>query len=539
MKSFFTLFLFYFPLLIFSQWHTDTSINTLVVSTETDDMKSILTSNGETIVVFWKSVAPPINYELRMQKLNIDGTQTLGPEGVLISNTIPMSTFTAIWSLSIDTSNHIYIGLTGTDDDSGYVYKVDTNGNNLWGASGISLGSGHIVTTKPLQSGDLAVTWISSNDKTKLQKYSPSGLPIWSTNVEVTSGTSNTAPANLSENSNGEITILFHTFNYGINSTLWAQKYSTTGTPTWANPTQLSDKTTAFNRSYSVTQDGDIIYLGYYASSNNRFDAYVQRLDPNGSLPWGINGMDVDINQTSFELDTRIAHASGSSYIWSITTYTDINQSMRGEYVQKFDKITGNRLFTDNAKEVFAIDNDQNVHVDQLLLVQDQPLFLHKSGMDNGATPVTLGLVYLTSYGDLSEDLSSIPLATYIAPKKRYQLNRFDNQVIITFIEDKGDGKKIYAQNFNDATLGIEDIINTKSNLIYLNPFNDTFNLESSTLLKSIVIYDTTGRPILRDNAINATRFSINTSFLSHGIYFAKVFSENNITESIKLLKVD
>ncbi len=50
-----------------AQWTTETDVNTLVVDSEGGDMKAIGASNGKTYVVFWKVVAPPTNYELRMQ----------------------------------------------------------------------------------------------------------------------------------------------------------------------------------------------------------------------------------------------------------------------------------------------------------------------------------------------------------------------------------------------------------------------------------------------------------------------------------------
>ena len=60
--------------------------------------------------------------------------------------------------------------------------------------------------------------------------------------------------------------------------------------------TQLSNLGTVFNTTYSGLQDGDNVYMGYKASPGFRFDSYLQRLNPDGSLPWGINGVDFDTN---------------------------------------------------------------------------------------------------------------------------------------------------------------------------------------------------------------------------------------------------
>ena len=50
-----------------AQWTSDTEVNTLVAESLSQDMKAIGTSDGKTYVVFWKSVAPPTNNELRLQ----------------------------------------------------------------------------------------------------------------------------------------------------------------------------------------------------------------------------------------------------------------------------------------------------------------------------------------------------------------------------------------------------------------------------------------------------------------------------------------
>ena len=86
-------------------------------------------------------------------------------------------------------------------------------------------------------------------------------------------------------------------------------------------------KTTTYNSSYSSAKDNDVIYYGYKANGSNHFDSYLQRINSDGTLPWGINGMDFDINQTDYEMDTKIAFAPGSQFVWSICNYTNTGQS--------------------------------------------------------------------------------------------------------------------------------------------------------------------------------------------------------------------
>lgn len=433
---------------IFSQWTTNTDVNTLVVESGSGDMQAIGTSDGQTYVVYWKTVAAPTNYELRLQLLDADGYKQFGDDGMLISNTIPMSTYTVLWSIAIDNEDHLYVGATSTQDMTGRLFKLDTDGNNLWTSNGVSIaGTAFKITLSCMQNGELLASWASDSD-TKLQKYDTDGNAIWAFPQTVSGVSGNTAPEHIFEMSNNGILLVFHEISYSIYSSLYAQSYDADGEPLWSVPTQLSNVTTMFNTYYSGTQDGDVVYLGYFGSHSNRFDSYVQRINPDGSLPWGINGMDFDVNQTNFEMDTKIAYSPGTSYIWAICTYTDPNQSMKGEYIQKLNKETGARQFTDYAKVIYNISNDDKMHSSNLYFINGQPFFLLKTGFDNGASPVSLHALLLDENGDFVWPEETRPVATYPASKSRIQFTKpFNGQSVSVFIENKSFGDKIYAQN--------------------------------------------------------------------------------------------
>ena len=463
----------------FAQWTTDTDVNTLVATSNNNDVQAIGTSDGQTYVVFWKVVSAPTNYELRLQVLDVDGNQQLGDDGMLISDNIPMSTWTAIWSVVVDDNDNLYVGATGTEDGSGHAFKMDINGNQLWSEDGVSFPNAFFVIILPLETGEAIVAW---NDvpNALMQKYDADGNTVWNSPQPVISGSSKTSPGDLYEMSNGDYILVFHTYNFGISSTLFAQRYNPNGEAQWTTPTQLSDKGTVFNTVYSSTQSGDTIYYGYMASSTNRFDSYLQRINPDGTLPWGINGMDFDINQTDYEMGTKIAYSEGSQYVWSICTYRNTNQSESGEYVQKFDKTTGERQFTDNAKVIYPISSNDKVHASNLYIENNQALFLLKIGFDNGATPVTLNTVLLDENGDFVWPEEYQPVATFNASKGRIGMTQpVNGQSVTVFVEDKGDGEKIYAQNFIDALpLPTQPVLLTPENEAIDIPIIETFSWE-------------------------------------------------------------
>ncbi len=451
-------FVFFFASGAFSQWTTDTDLNTEVVpySDASDiDVKSIGTSDGKTYVVFWES-SP--SYTLWLQVLDADGNKTLGPDGILISNNIPMSTYTSMWSLAVDSDDHLYIGVTGTANGAGLAFKIDIEGNHLWPPNGIDLGSGLLVTILPLEDGSAIVSWLSNDSKTEMQKFDQDGNQVWSNN-KVVHDAWNNSPGNMFQQSDGYFTVVFHQMLTGINSYLYAQRFNADGEAQWLSPTQLSISTTHFNSYYYAAQDGDVIYYSYFGSVGNRFDSYVQRLNTDGSIPWGANGSDFNVQQTNYEMGTRIAFEEGSDYLWAICTYTNVNQSEYGEYVQKFDKEDGSRLFSETGKVIYPIGSD-NVHAANLYLMNDQPMFVLKKGMDNGSSPVTLDMVYLDGNGDFLWPEQSKPMATYPANKNRISTPKpVAGQSVVVFGENKGSGVKIYAQNFVEETVSADNDI--------------------------------------------------------------------------------
>ena len=473
-----------------AQWTSLTDVNTEVVTSNSDDIKAIGTASGKTYIVFWKVVGAPVNYELRLQVINTEGIKELGEDGILVSNTLPMSTSTAISKISIDQNDNIYIGVTGTNTGEGFAFKMDINGNHLWNPNGINLGSGYVVTIQALSNGEAVIAWYA-NGQTLMQKYTASGSPIWSANQQVSNGLSgNKAPGDLFELSNNEFVLIFHVITSQIYSNLYAQKYDASGSPQWGAPIQLSNKTTTYNSSYSSAKDNDVIYYGYKANGSNHFDSYLQRINSDGTLPWGINGMDFDINQTDYEMDTKIAFAPGSQFVWSICNYTNTGQSSYGVSIQKFDKSSGDRQFTDNARVIYPIGSSK-VFAGDLQLINDQAIFLMKSGMDNGASPTTLHACLLTANGEFEWPTETKPMATFSASKGRIHFTKSINGIVVAiFIEQKIPGSsRIYAQStatdlaINDSTG--TDVINACNSYTWIDGITYTANNTTATYLLS------------------------------------------------------
>lgn len=529
-----------------AQWTNQTDINTPVtVSANMDDLLSIGTSTGGTYVVFWESIDPPANYELRVQLLDANGNVQFGPNGMLVSNQIPMSTYTVQWEIKVDAQDNLYIGVTGTAtgaNEPAYVFKMDNQGNHLWGTNGINVGNGQRVSILPLSSGEAIVSWLDTSVyKAALQKIDANGNILWSTNKYVENGSDLTSPADLFELSNGSFVEIFHVLLQSSKSYLYAQRFDAAGNTVWNAPTQLTDKVTAYNKRYSNVQIGDTIYYGYSETEGFRFDSHLQRLDPDGSLPWGINGVDFDVTEDDYEFIPQIAHHEGSQYIWAICTYTDNTQGLIGEFVQKFDKETGARKFTDNAKEIYPVGSSK-FHEGALQLSSDgKPLFLMVSETNNVTSFITeLSVVKLDSLGDFVFANEMIPIATADSAKSRISFNRtVNNQNVAIFKEQKANdaAPQIYAQNFVDQSLSVKEQNYIANTIRFENPVQHRLEINSEFAVKSVVVYDISGKRIYQKQNINQNSFIISTSSWNSGIYLMTVETNKGTANGMKVIK--
>ncbi|ESU26572.1 hypothetical protein FLJC2902T_25450 [Flavobacterium limnosediminis JC2902] len=535
-----------------AQWTTDTAVNTLVADVLNNDQQVVKCPNGSTFVVFWKSVPAPVNFELRVQLLNANGVQQFGTEGMLISNTIPMSTSTVLMKVTGDSKNNLYVGVTGTSNTAGqpiFAYKINQMGTMLWGPNGISVGNGYLPTILPLEdlneNGNVLIHYMpNTGGISKLQKYTSTGVPVWAAQVDVLSDnpSSPTSPADLFELSNQQIMVVFHKRGTGVNSTLFAQKFNSSGVAQWTVPTQLSNKGTAYNvMTYNGVQDGDVVYYGYSGKTGTRSDSFVQRINPDGTMPWGINGVDFDTNATLYEVDTQIAFAPGSQYVWAMSSYTPSTQDLRGEYIQKFDKITGARQFTDNARQVFPVDNNYRTHAGKLQLINDTPFFLITEGINNGASPVPIKAVLLNSNGYFAWPEQTLPVATFSAPKLHITLTKPVNnsEAVVVFTEPKVTGQnKIYAQKFTLPTLGINDFETAENAvMLYPNPASSFFNIKAMSTIKSVAVYTTLGQNVFTKDLTDSMELNIPTQNWAKGLYSITIETTDNKTLTKKLLK--
>lgn len=432
-----------------AQWNSNTAVNLEVASVPVADMQSLTTSTGRTWIAFYHQNGG--NYDMRAQLLDVDGTKLLGPDGVLIDNK-PSGTATFVFNICKDASDNLIVAYQ--DQRSGQlnavIYKISQTGTHLWNSNGVILGQGLAPYPAVLSNGETVVAWNEATTNTlQLQKINTSGAATWSTPVTIQVGTSNTTRGQVVANLNGFFTLVFQRRGFGIATTLYAQRYNSSGVASWASALQLSTETTSGARYYSVLAEADTTYCGYYSAMGSRFNSWLHRINPNGTLPYGGNGSNFSTatgGSDPYQQMTNIATDPGSSFVWSVCSFSNTLQSQYGIYVQKFNKQTGARLLSDNALNIYPISASFDTQAGEVALVNDAPVFMsydanykiYATRLDGNG-----GFVWAGNRVELSSTTASAG-----SPKGRYGFSALSNsQAVGVWAETRNGVQRAYAQN--------------------------------------------------------------------------------------------
>ena len=408
------------PTVLQAQWNPNTYVNLLISGLSDDDQQSIPTTDGKTWIAFFSLTAG--NYNMMAQLLDANGNKLLGPDGLVVSTQTSGSAI-YVFNVCIDASNNLVIACQDQRISTmqAVCYKISQTGAQLWGSSGVILGAGLSPYPATLSTGETVVAWNESTSSTlKIQKISVGGVPEWATPVSVMVGTTKTTRGQLIANTNGKFTNVFQKKGVGVSTTLYSQAYDSTGLALYT-PVQISNQTSSGSRYYSILTDADTTYFGYFVSQGSRFNSFLQRINPNGTIPFGMNGSNFNTSvgaSDNYQMVTDINMTPGSTYIWSVCNFCNTLQSQYGIYVQKFLKTSGARQFTDQAKVLYPITANFDQHVSRITLLTDGPMFLEYD------VNYKIYAIRLNSTGDFvwpgnRVELSSTT-ATMSTPKMRY-----------------------------------------------------------------------------------------------------------------------
>jgi hypothetical protein len=438
-----------------AQWNSNTSVNLKAANLPATGIGAVGTNDGRTYITFYSSSAG--KYFIRVQLLDQNGYKLFPDTGILLSEKGASSD--TDYNSCADTGNNLIVG--SQYDKAGIqtaiINKITANGSRPWGIDGVELGPGFIPSLIALTNGDILAAW-NNGDAVNYQRIHPDGSLSWLSPKVISASGDSVSNSQLAAHTNNTFGIIYQqSFDISALTHLYEQRFDIDGNPIWANPVQLSNYGTGFFRHYGrPLSDNDITYMGYFGTSPGGVhnDAFLQRINGDGTLPWGINGApfaDYSTSTDPFEGKIEIAHDSGSSFVWATGALTNPTQDSSGLSVQKFNAENAARLLGNNAKTIFPISSNSERQGGYLLLCNDEPLFIFFDATKK------LFATKLDSSGNFAWNPVKTEIGSSKKQKKNYAFTQvYQNEAVAVWQENKDSAVLPYAQDIHcDGSTGV------------------------------------------------------------------------------------
>jgi len=208
---------------------------------------------------------------------------------------------------------------------------------------------GAIVTWEDLRGGAEGKIYVQKMDSTGSAQWLDDGLGI------ATSSGDKKTPKIISSGSGGAI-IVWEDLRNGLDD-IYAQRIDSSGAILWASTTGMAVATSSDVQSNPIaTTDGaDGAIIAWIDSRGDGTDVYAQRIDSNGNILWGDDGLAIATSTLNQDVTDIVSDGSGGAIVvWDHTNVSG-NKDIR---IQRIDS-NGNTLWTSGGVVIDSGANDQ------------------------------------------------------------------------------------------------------------------------------------------------------------------------------------
>jgi hypothetical protein len=309
-------------------------------------------------------------YDVRLQRLDVQGNEQWGHNGILIFNRQVSST--EDYDLVVDASGNAVI-VYGDEGGTGGVLQVGINkvtpaGAKLFGASGVtvtSIATGvHSPHVAALSDGTYAVGWTGSNNWGQ-QRVSGAGAlllanPVITTELNGSGQALYISLADLQPSLNGTVIAewIHGTTTSFITSTkhLYSQAYDGAAAPQWngGSPVIVFNASSLQNSYFPpMAQDGSGgVVFSWYENGGSR-NSYIQHASSAGALRFAAPVPTTGATPGFIRLGASAAYDAAADAYYIVSPQSNSNQSVFSVMVQKIDG-TGTRQWGDAGLPLFT-----------------------------------------------------------------------------------------------------------------------------------------------------------------------------------------
>ncbi|MCD4772314.1 MAG: T9SS type A sorting domain-containing protein [Bacteroidales bacterium] len=584
-KRIFTYLMFTcFPFLLFAQWTDNSMLNTKIMDTIGQQVlpKVVVNANNGESYISWFSEFEGFQYDVYMQRLDVNGNKLWAEDGLLISNH-PTMTWVTDYDLVIDNDGCAI--LVTQDERTGssnvYAYRISPDGEFLWGDDGIALTNDTDFNPSPratvTQNGNIVFVWESCPEDTTqlvkihLQKLSTEGQFLWDDNVIISNNTMDLMlpyfHTLIQSEDNSTIIVWIETiFNdtTGLpgdwpNMHPYAQKIDSDGNFVWQNKVAIDTLDNMPLKPFFpsiVSDDNGGFFIGWMAfPAGQHYTSYVQYVNSEGVAQWTPNGVNVSDSTQYEHAHPKLTYLPQNNELfvfwneWRQYSETNVQCAIFG---QKFSS-SSERLWTDEGKMFDGWYSwfDTLTHITGISPATDNDftVFFENEYWESSPDTVEVTNIHamrINHEGDFVWD-NEKPIVSSANSTKGYMdfSGLFYNQWIAVWADNRNDPQfeaetGIYAQNINIdgniGPLGIKENNEFTANTLlnYPNPFRNSTTIKykiTKTGNVNISLFDNHGhhvRNIFNGNRTPGTyTLHFNGNDLSPGLYLYRIKTDN------------
>jgi hypothetical protein len=519
-----------------AQWTNNTLLNTSVRSGSGVDAVTPLMTNGPdgSTYVSWFDNQPG-GYQLRMQRLDVNGNAMWAAEGVLVSDH-PQNSALFRYDLKTDLEGNAIVAFQ--DERSGQldivVYKVDPAGSPLWTADGVPLTDpastqGLAPVIGVLTSNEVVIAWNASDDTDKwvaMYHLLADGSVPFSDPYRITGQDKYSRPKVIATGGDGcYVQYVQEVGNFPFTCTMYAQRFDGDGNV--VGTYMVSTKTiSAFYFPEPVSDGVGGFYLAFTTSNPDNqalSDVYVQHMDPTGTT-WSDTGTEAAVGATTQKFTPGCVLLPAALGVMVPMQVTNSGQSQGGISVQRLDA-NGVVQLAAAGVEVLPFSADLP-SPDDAAATSDGAIVVYSAG---GFGNEHLSAVRLDASGGAVWSPASTLLCSANSNKDDAACGTFVNGQLVAVWDDDRSGNGVFAQNIlGDGTTGIATGVAEPSGTavdlhLQMNPSDHPTLVfgRGYAGLHTIMVLDMRGSTVLteRTSVTEAALVPLRTESLAPGLY--------------------
>jgi hypothetical protein len=310
-----------------AQWATDPTVNNVVCTAAGNQSGATMTSDGSGgAIIVWTDN----NSDIYAQRINSNGTVQWIARGVAICTDAQVQVYQQIVSDGSGGAIITWQDYRSSDRYNIYAQLIDASGVTKWAANGVAIctaGTTGYGSTYPRiisdGAGGAIIIWQDFRDNSLTgrdiyaQKINANGIVQWTPDgvAICTAASSQDDPQICSDGAGGAI-ITWGDGRPAYNGDIYAQRIDADGVVKWTANGVVVFAGGGIQRYPQICSDGtNGAIITWSDSWNGNDDIFAQRMAPNGSLLWAVNGVSICLATSSQQYPQISSDGSGGAII--------------------------------------------------------------------------------------------------------------------------------------------------------------------------------------------------------------------------------